>query len=55
MYEGHALSAVTPVVATAATAVILPNTGVGSNIATLAVAVLAGLITWGVMYAHANR
>jgi LPXTG-motif cell wall-anchored protein len=55
MYEGPVLSAATPVVATAATAVVLPNTGVSSNIVTLAVAVLAGLVTWGVMYAHTNR
>jgi len=55
MYEGHVLGAVTPVAATAATAVVLPNTGVASNIVTLAAAVFAGLLTWGVMYARTNR
>lgn len=35
-------------------AVVLPNTG-GNVIIATAVAVAAGLITWGALYAYANR
>jgi len=52
---GQVLGAVTPVVAAATTAVVLPNTGVASNVVTLAIAVFVGLLTWGVTYARANR
>jgi len=54
MYE-QVLGVVTPVAATAATAVVLPNTGVGSNIVTVAIAVVVGLVTWGVTYNRVNR
>jgi len=35
-------------------AVVLPNTG-GNSIITLAFATLAGLLTWGALYAFNNR
>ncbi|CAN5429536.1 hypothetical protein BH10PAT3_BH10PAT3_4710 [soil metagenome] len=35
-------------------AVVLPNTG-GNAVITMAVAVVAGLLTWGAIYAYANR
>ena len=35
-------------------AVVLPNTGGNMSVA-LAISLAAGLLTWGVMYAHANR
>lgn len=49
------VSSVTPVVAGVTTAVVLPNTGVASNVVSLAVAVVVGMVVWGVMYARANR
>lgn len=60
MYEGrgvrmYTLSDATPVVAGVTTAVVLPNTGVASNVVSLAVAVVIGMVVWGVMYARANR
>ena len=47
---------VAPVVATTATvgAVTLPNTG-GDFVVSLAVSVAAGLVAWGVLYAHSAR
>jgi LPXTG-motif cell wall-anchored protein len=51
----YTLGYTTPIVAGVATAVVLPNTGVSSNVATLAAAVFVGLISWGVMYARTNR
>ena len=49
---GKVLGATTSSVA--AGAVALPNTG--SNImVTLAIAIAAGLLTWGAMYAYVNR
>lgn len=51
----YTLSDVTPPAAAVTTAVVLPNTGVASNLVSLAVAVLVGMITWGVLYARANR
>ena len=48
---GRVLGATTSGVAAAA---VLPNTG--ANIfASLAIAVAAGLIVWGALYAYANR
>lgn len=35
-------------------AAVLPNTG-GNAIVTLAFAIAAGLLTWGVLYSYANR
>jgi LPXTG-motif cell wall-anchored protein len=35
-------------------AVVLPNTG-GNAMVTLAIAIAAGMLTWGVLYAYANR
>jgi len=49
---GQVLGATTSSVV--ASAVVLPNTG-GNAIITVAVAVAAGLLTWGAMYAYANR
>lgn len=49
---GQVLGATTSTVATGA--LILPNTGSNSMI-TLAIALVAGLLTWGVLYAFANR
>lgn len=49
---GRVLGATTSSVA--AGAVVLPNTG-GNAIVTLAIAVAAGLMTWGALYAYANR
>lgn len=52
----YTLSDVTPPVAAVTTAVVLPNTGIVSNgVVSLAVAVVVGLVTWGVLYARANR
>ena len=51
----YTLGEVTPVAATVTTAVVLPNTGVASNIVSIAVAVLVGLTVWGVLHARANR
>lgn len=47
---------INPVVATTATvgAVTLPVTG-GDFVVSLAVSVAAGLVAWGVLYAHAAR
>ena len=35
-------------------AAVLPNTG-GNVMITLAIAIVAGLLTWGALYAYANR
>ncbi len=35
-------------------AAVLPNTG-GNVVVTLAIAVAAGLLTWGALYAYMNR
>ena len=35
-------------------AAVLPNTG-GNAVVTMAIAIVAGLLTWGVLYARANR
>jgi len=45
-----------PVVATTTTvgAITLPNTG-GNVVVTLAISVAAGLVAWGVVYAHNAR
>lgn len=51
----YVLPAVTPVVAATTTAVVLPNTGVANNVVTVAVAVLVGMVAWGVTYARVNR
>ena len=51
----YTLSDFTPPVAAVTTAVVLPNTGVATNAVALAAAVIVGLLTWGVMYARANR
>lgn len=49
---GRVLGATTSTVVTGAA--VLPDTG-GNAIVTLAIAVAAGLLTWGVLYAYANR
>ncbi len=49
---GKVLGATTSSVA--ASAVVLPNTG-GNVTITIAIAIVAGLITWGALYARANR
>lgn len=49
---GQVLGATTSSVV--AGAVVLPNTG-GNVIVTVAVAIAAGLLTWGALYARANR
>lgn len=51
----YTLGDVTPPAAAVTTAVVLPNTGVASNVVSLAAAVLVGMVVWGVMYARANR
>jgi|GEM_PF-1360113 len=52
---GRVLGACTSTVATCTVAAnVLPNTG-SNGIVTLAIAVVAGLLTWGVLYAYANR
>lgn len=52
----YVLSDVTPPVAAVTTAVVLPSTGiVNNNVVTIAIALLVGMTTWGVMYARANR
>ena len=52
----YSLSDVTPPVAAATTAVLLPNTGeVSNSLVTLAAAAAVGLLTWGVLYVRANR
>ena len=43
--------AVAPTVA----AVVLPNTGASSSVVMIAVAIIAGLSVWAVMYRRANR
>jgi LPXTG-motif cell wall-anchored protein len=48
---GKVLGATTSV---ASGAVVLPNTG-GNTMITLAVALAAGLLTWGALYAFNNR
>lgn len=56
MYDNNVLSACVTAGTAACTAKVLPNTGVLTNSAvTIAVAVIAGLAVWGVMYARANR
>ena len=49
---GQVLGATTSSAATAA--VVLPNTG-GNVFVTLAIAMLAGLLVWGSLYAYANK
>ena len=49
---GRVLGASTSAVVTGAA--VLPNTG-GNVIVTAAIAVVAGLLTWGAFYAYANR
>lgn len=49
---GKVLGATTSSVA--AGAAVLPNTG-GNVMVTLAIAIAAGLLTWGALYAYANR
>lgn len=49
---GQVLGATTSAAVTGA--VVLPNTG-GNTIVTLAIAIAAGLLTWGALYASANR
>jgi LPXTG-motif cell wall-anchored protein len=49
---GEVLAAATPPVAAAA---VLPNTGASSSVVVLAVAVIAGLSIWAVLYHRANR
>lgn len=49
---GTVLGATTSTAVTAA--VVLPNTG-GNLMVTLAIAIAAGLLTWGGLYAYANR
>lgn len=51
----YTLSDVTPPAAAVVTAVVLPNTGVASNVVSLALAVVVGMVVWGVMYARTNR
>ncbi len=51
---GSGSKVVAPVVASVATPIILPNTG-GNEIITIALALGAGLLTWGVMYARSGR
>ncbi len=51
---GEVLGVATPVVATGAV-ILLPNTGTGTEIITIAVSVLVGMVIWGVSYARANR
>lgn len=52
----YVLRDVTPPVAAGTTAAVLPNTGVVTNSAvSVAIAVLVGLVTWGVLYVRANR
>jgi len=49
---GQVLGATTSSVV--AGAIVLPNTG-GNAIVTLAIAIVAGLLTWGALYTYANR
>ena len=49
---GTVLGATTSTVATGAA--VLPSTG-GNVMVTLAIALAAGLLTWGALYAYANR
>ena len=35
-------------------AVVLPNTG-GNTVITLAIALAAGLVTWGMLYSYSNK
>lgn len=51
----YTLGEATPVVAGVTTAIILPNTGVASSVVSLAIAVVVGMVVWGVLYARANR
>jgi LPXTG-motif cell wall-anchored protein len=55
------MSSITPVLgggvgsgAVLAATTTLPNTG-GNTIVTLAVAIAAGLLTWGALYSYVNR
>ncbi|MBC7707679.1 LPXTG cell wall anchor domain-containing protein [Polaromonas sp.] len=56
MYGGGSAGLVGPVIAVSTTvgAVTLPNTG-GNFIVTLAAAVAAGMVVWGIMYARSSR
>jgi len=49
---GKVLGATTSSVVTGA--VVLPNTG-GSVMVSLAIAIAAGLVAWGALYAYSNR
>jgi len=49
---GKVLGATTSSVVAGAT--VLPNTG-GNIMVTLAIAIAAGLLMWGALYAYANR
>lgn len=52
---GRVLGACTSTVATCGvTAAVLPNTG-SNGLITVAIAVASGLVTWGALYAFANR
>ena len=49
---GHVLGATASTIVVGAA--VLPNTG-SNAVITLAIAVAAGLLTWGVLYAYNNR
>ena len=49
---GKVLGATTSSVVTGA--VVLPDTG-SNAVVTLAIAIAAGMLTWGALYAYANR
>lgn len=55
MYEGGIGVAAATTLGATTTAVLLPNTGGSQTIIALAVAVLSGLLTWGLVYSRTNR
>jgi len=55
MYGGRGASAVATVAGGATTATILPNTGVATSVTSIALAVFAGLMTWGLTYGYLHR
>lgn len=55
MYGQGSGPIVVPAVVTTTAAVVLPNTGSGNAVINIAIAVAAGLLTWGVLYARVSR
>lgn len=54
MYENNSTTAIVPAVLGTGTAAVLPATG-ADVITSLAIAVAAGLVTWGVIYFISSR